>query len=281
MSENVESVDEGEIYVETPPEKLDAEWVPRNSVEPNEWNPNEINSDEASMLRKSITNHGWTRPIVVHAEDDYIIDGEQRWTIAQHPDIADDENLTPDGVPAGHVPVFGISVTEEQAKVSTIQHNRARGFVEYDSLYEYLTEFNDDGQLESVMDELNMDDEQVLRIVDQETVADAVARDHDIGKPWVPADISEFDDDEMPDDTSLSDSLRDGDGVESERMSAVLTKEEHARVRSVFPDTRAASILVAYCEYLDEQDLIRGFQTTYEITVSEEYPHPDELEDGT
>lgn len=281
MSENVESVDEGEIYVETPPETLDATWVPRNSVEPNEWNPNEIDSDEASMLRKSITNHGWTRPIVVHAEDDYIIDGEQRWTIAQHPDIADDENLTPDGVPSGHVPVFGISVSEEQAKVSTIQHNRARGFVEYDSLYEYLTEFNDDGQLESVMDELNMDDEQVLRIVDQETVADAVSRDHDIGKPWVPADISEFDDDEMPDDTSLSDSLRDGDGVESERMSAVLTPEEHSRVRSVFPDTRAASILVAYAEYLDEHDLIRGFQTTYEIEPSEEHPHPDELEDGT
>lgn len=268
-----------ELGVEVPEDTLDCEWVPRSAIEPNEWNPNEIDAEEASMLRKSILNHGWTRPIVVHAEELYIIDGEQRWTIARHQDIANNDELTPEDVPAGYVPVFGITVSEDEAKVSTVQHNRARGFVEYDSLYDYFMEFQADGELDSLMEELDMDDEQVLRIVERETVSEAVSRDHEPGRPWVPADISEFEDDEVPEGTTLSSTLRDsGDAVESERLSAVVTESEMEFVRRVLPEDAGSDVLVRYCRYLDEHDLVEGFRDSMDVEADEDRPHPEEVE---
>lgn len=277
-----ESERKEKLGIETPDETLNCQWVPRDSIEPNEWNPNEMEQEERDMLRNSIQNQGWTQPIVVHAEDMYIIDGEQRWTVAGSEEIQENEDLTPESVPAGHVPVFGITIEEDEAKVSTIQHNRAKGFVEYDSLYDYFEEFQQQDALDELSSELQLDDEQVLRIVEDQTVAGAIGEEEDPGPAWVPADISEFDDDEIEGSTrskSLRESAGD-DSVTSERIAAVVSPDEEELIHAVLTEENASDVLVAYAEYMDENDLIGDFWTATGVTPDhEEHPHPDEIED--
>lgn len=290
MSDSPESefVPDTEL-ADRPDEYLQTQWMPRDEIHPNDWNPNSMDEDDREMLRKSIRNHGWTRPIVVHAGEQYIIDGEQRWTVASHPEIQSDPTLTPDDVPAGHVPVFGISVDEDEAKVSTIQHNRATGFVNYESLYDYLEIFQEDNLLEELADQMDFEDDDLLRIVEQEGVAETVAEDVDeLNPPWEPRDIREFDESEIEGTTRTSsleasaESMEDGDGASGddttpdvERVSAVLSEEELEKVQGVFGEERTADTVMKYVAFLDDNEMIEGFQDTVGIEPDEDAPHPD------
>lgn len=281
MSESEEEVWEPESAIaDRPDETLDCQWLPREEIEPNDWNPNQMDDDEARMLRKSILNNGWTRPIVIHADEHYIIDGEQRWTIAEDDDIQKDPNLTPEDVPAGYVPVFGITVDEAEAKVSTIQHNRARGFVSYDSLADYLEVFHEDGELDEIANELDFTTDDMLRVVDDEGVAEAIyEKNAELNPPWEPRDIREFDSEDI-EGTTRTKSLEDSDSDEDvERVTAVFSKKELERIYAVFGEESTADTLITYIRYLDENDLIDSFQDTVGIEPDEEYPHPDDSEE--
>lgn len=281
MSESESDETEAELTLERPEQTLDTEWVPRDAIEPNDWNPNVIEDEERALLKKSIRNQGWTQPIVVHAQDLYIIDGEQRWTVAGDDDMQTDEDLTPEGVPAGYVPVFGITIDEDQAKVSTVQHNRARGFVEYEGLYDYFEEFQDDDLLDELTDELNMDDETVLRIADQQGVAEAVAEYGELSPPWEPVDVRDADAGPSDDDYSTAtESLSDGSTDEdTERIEYVLSEDEREFVHAVLTDDDTAEVLLAYCRYMDDRGLIQDFRAVTGIEASDSEPHPDESED--
>jgi len=273
--------------IDRPDEYLETQWLPREEIEPNDWNPNEIEDTERDMLHRSIMNHGWTRPIVIHAEEHYIIDGEQRWTVAEDDEIQADEDLTPEGVPAGYVPVFGITLDEEQAKVSTIQHNRARGFVSYNNLYDYLDIFNEENLLDELRDELDFDKDGMLRIVDDEGVAEAIHKGgHELNPPWEPRDIREFDDTEIEASTRTSGLQDSADGMDSddpeaspsaERVTAVLSDDELDKVNGVFSEDQTADAVMAYIHYLDQNDMIDAFRDTVDIQLDEEHPHPDEI----
>jgi hypothetical protein len=60
-------------------EQLKIEWVPRQSLRPNSYNPNSMSDHDRALLRQSILEDGWTQPIVTLL-DGTIVDGEQRWT---------------------------------------------------------------------------------------------------------------------------------------------------------------------------------------------------------
>ncbi len=57
------------------------QWVDRNTVKPNSYNPNKVSKQNLELLKQSILTNGWTLPIVVRP-DMTIIDGFHRWTIA-------------------------------------------------------------------------------------------------------------------------------------------------------------------------------------------------------
>jgi hypothetical protein len=99
-----------------------------------------MEEDVKENLKDSILMNGWTQPIVVHAKEYYIIDGEQRWTVAGMNEIVDNKELTPPDVDAGYVPVYGIEINDTQAKMATIQHNRARGELEEQRLEQFVDE---------------------------------------------------------------------------------------------------------------------------------------------
>jgi len=65
-------------------EQLKVKWVPIGDVHPNTYNPNRMTPQMHVLLERSILEDGWTQPIVT-LEDGTIVDGEQRWTVAQKP----------------------------------------------------------------------------------------------------------------------------------------------------------------------------------------------------
>lgn len=57
------------------------QWVNRDSLKPNDYNPNKVSKENLKLLIQSILTNGWTLPIVVRP-DMTIIDGFHRWTVA-------------------------------------------------------------------------------------------------------------------------------------------------------------------------------------------------------
>ena len=57
------------------------QWVERDRLRANDYNPNKVSEDNLKLLTQSILTNGWTLPIVVRP-DYTIIDGFHRWTVA-------------------------------------------------------------------------------------------------------------------------------------------------------------------------------------------------------
>ena len=96
------------------------QWVDRERVIPNTYNPNKVSKDNLKLLTQSILTNGWTLPIVVRP-DYTIIDGFHRWTVAGQEPLK--SRL------GGKVPVVIVDHkgNEEEDVYGTITHNRARG----------------------------------------------------------------------------------------------------------------------------------------------------------
>ena len=76
------------------------QWINREELSPNGYNPNRVAPPELKLLKLSILEDGWTQPIVINP-DKTIVDGFHRWTVSGHKEIFD---LT-----GGLVPVVVIS----------------------------------------------------------------------------------------------------------------------------------------------------------------------------
>lgn len=96
-------------------------WVDRNSLEPNDFNPNVVPPLELDLLTRSIAETGWTQPIVVMPDGKTIVDGFHRYTVAARPVV---HAMTNGMVP---VVVCGDHMTREHHVAATVRHNRARG----------------------------------------------------------------------------------------------------------------------------------------------------------
>ncbi len=95
------------------------QWVDRNKIKPNDYNPNKVSKDNLKLLSQSILTNGWTLPIVVRA-DMTIIDGFHRWLVSgEEPLLSKLE---------GKVPVVIVEHDDESENIyGTVTHNRARG----------------------------------------------------------------------------------------------------------------------------------------------------------
>ena len=96
------------------------QWVDRDRLRANDYNPNKVSEDNLRLLVQSILTNGWTLPIVVRP-DYTIIDGFHRWTVAGREPLKT--------MLGGTVPVVIVDHKgDESADVyGTITHNRARG----------------------------------------------------------------------------------------------------------------------------------------------------------
>lgn len=165
-------------------------WVKNETVGANDYNPNNVAPPEMELLRLSISNDGYTQPIVSMDNQDgtrEVIDGFHRNRVGKEcPDIQ--------ARVKGYLPV--VTIRESQSGLndrvaSTIRHNRARGKHGVDSMSEIVADLKKRNWSDKKIGiELGMDQDEVLRLA-QITGLTELFKDSEFSKAWVANDPSE------------------------------------------------------------------------------------------
>lgn len=139
------------------------EWVPRDTLSANAWNPNIQAPPEYRLLETSILENGWTQPIVVRELNGSleIVDGYHRWMTSGKPQVrALTDGLTPI-VRLGECPL-------DLAMMATVRHNRAKGTHHVLSMADIVAKLADSGmEPGEIGRRLEMDTEEVDRLLDR------------------------------------------------------------------------------------------------------------------
>lgn len=134
-------------------------WVDRDTLKPNDWNPNKVSQENLKLLTQSILTNGWTLPIVIRP-DWTIIDGFHRWT------VAGEEPLRT--MLEGKVPVVIVSHADAAEDIyGTVTHNRARGAHLLEPMKAIVKRLLEQGKtVEEIGKQLGMKSEEVFRLSD-------------------------------------------------------------------------------------------------------------------
>lgn len=133
------------------------QWVNRELLRANGYNPNKVSEDNLKLLTQSILTNGWTLPIVTRP-DFTIIDGFHRWTVAGREPLK-----TKLG---GKVPVVIVDHkgNETEDVYGTITHNRARGTHLLEPMKAIVKRLLDEGKtVAEIGRQLGMKPEEVFR----------------------------------------------------------------------------------------------------------------------
>jgi len=139
-------------------------WVEADQVEANDYNPNTVAPPEMKLLQHSISEDGYTQPIVGFWEDDNhieVVDGFHRNRVGKECEEVKKRIK-------GYLPVTTINDERKEKAdriASTIRHNRARGKHVVTAMSDIVVElsrrnWND----EKIARELGMDADEVLRL---------------------------------------------------------------------------------------------------------------------
>ena len=151
------------------------EWIDRNKLKANDYNPNTQGSPEFTLLKTSILEDGWTQPIVINP-DYTIVDGFHRWSISKEKEVFEMTN--------GYVPVVILEPKDiSHQKMSTIRHNRARGSHGVLKMGVIVKDLIDEGKsINEIMERLQMEREEVERLAITQGVTDMITGD--FSKSW-------------------------------------------------------------------------------------------------
>lgn len=135
----------------------DVRIVDRDSLKPNNYNPNKVLEDNLKLLEQSIMNNGWTLPIVVRP-DMTIIDGYHRWTVAGREPLK--------SLLGGKVPIVIVEHENHEEDIyGTITHNRARGTHLLDPMKAIIKELLEAGKsVNEISKQLGMSHEEIFRL---------------------------------------------------------------------------------------------------------------------
>jgi len=160
------------------------QWVPADTVQGNDYNPNTVAPPEMRLLELSIAADGYTQPIVTHQdspEDHYVIvDGFHRQRVGKKTG-AIRKRLK------GYLPIVSIRSSRGEVAdriAATIRHNRARGVHGVMPMTDIVVTLLQAGWHErDVARELGMDDEEVLRFK-QVSGLPELFRHHEYSPSW-------------------------------------------------------------------------------------------------
>lgn len=156
--------------------RLEVQYVDLGAVTPNSYNPNRQSDHDFELLLRSMEEDGFTQPIIVN-QDMTIVDGEHRWRAAAALGI-------------DQIPIVVVDMSDEQMRISTIRHNRARGSHDVDLEAQVLRDLQELGATEWAQDSLMMDDAEMNRLLDDIAAPEALA-DEEFSEAWVPDKFTE------------------------------------------------------------------------------------------
>lgn len=161
-------------------------WVPAESVNANDYNPNTVAPPEMELLRLSILEDHYTQPIVAQADDGRyeVVDGFHRNRVGREdPEIRERIH--------GYLPVVAIRadrVDRSDRMAATIRHNRARGQHQVPKMSEIVIALaRRNWSDEKIAKQLGMDPDEVLRLKQISGLAEAF-RDRDFSRAWDPTE---------------------------------------------------------------------------------------------
>lgn len=157
-------------------------WVPADSVEANDYNPNSVAPPEMELLRLSIMADGYTQPIVTMPVDERrtVIDGFHRNRVGKEcRDVRERVR--------GYLPVVNIRASQADRTdrmAATIRHNRARGKHKVEAMSDIVIELKRrNWSDEKIARELGMDADEVLRLCQITGLAEAF-KDTAFSEAW-------------------------------------------------------------------------------------------------
>lgn len=112
------------VFDEQPISKI--QWKLASELDPNDYNPNRVLTQEFKILVLNILRFGWIQPILIN-KNNIIIDGFHRWKLAQEsPELYKKYS--------GRVPCVVMDLNDREAMLLTIRMNRAKGVHEASSM---------------------------------------------------------------------------------------------------------------------------------------------------
>lgn len=167
-------------------------WVKNDSVIANDYNPNSVAPPEMKLLEHSITEDGYTQPIVAwRREDDYeVVDGFHRNRVGRECEAVQKRVH-------GYLPLAVINDSREDKGdriAATIRHNRARGKHRIDSMSDIIVELKRrNWSDEKIGRELGMDPDEILRLAQISGLSEMFA-DRQFSQAWEADQINDDDD---------------------------------------------------------------------------------------
>lgn len=164
------------------------EWVAAERVGANDYNPNAVAPAEMKLLEHSITEDGYTQPIVTApadtGPDHEVVDGFHRHRVGKE-SVAVRERVL------GYLPVVSIRAARGERPdrmAATIRHNRARGRHRVDAMSDIVQELTRRGwSEEKIARELGMGPDEVLRLKQITGLAELFA-DREFSEAWEPVE---------------------------------------------------------------------------------------------
>lgn len=159
------------------------QWVLADDVHANDYNPNSVAPPEMRLLEHSITEDGYTQPIVGWPQEDStyeVIDGFHRHRVGK-------ESKVVSARIHGYLPIVAINTERTDLSdrmASTIRHNRARGKHRVEAMSDIVIElkrrnWSDD----KIAKNLGMDADEVLRLCQITGLSD-VFKDQAFSMAW-------------------------------------------------------------------------------------------------
>lgn len=181
-------------------------WVKSEEVAANDYNPNTVAPPEMKLLEHSISEDGYTQPIVSWKHDDFyeVVDGFHRNRVGR--ECADIKTRI-----HGYLPVTIINTSREDRGdriAATIRHNRARGKHQVTAMSEIVLELKRrNWSDEKIGKNLGMDPDEILRLAQITGLAEMFA-DREFSKSWESDSIDGHDTlnviEEKPDGADIS-----------------------------------------------------------------------------
>lgn len=160
------------------------QWVPKEQVAANDYNPNSVAPREMELLVLSIQADGYTQPVVGYPVGESgayeVVDGFHRHRVGKEsPEVA--------ATIHGHLPVVPIKTTrtaKADRMASTIRHNRARGKHAVSAMSDIVVELaRRKWSDEKIARQLGMEADEVLRLKQISGLAEAFA-DRQFSEAW-------------------------------------------------------------------------------------------------
>lgn len=193
-------------------------WVPSSTVKANDYNPNSVAPPEMELLRVSISEDGYTQPIVSMPDGELneVIDGFHRHRVGKEcKDIQARIH--------GYLPIVRIRKSQQDVTnrmASTIRHNRARGKHKVEAMSDIVVELKRrNWSDEKISKNLGMDQDEILRLC-QITGLSELFSNQEFSASWdVEGQVTESDFVALTDDVSTY-------GNEAKEFRTVNTSDE-------------------------------------------------------